>query len=181
MLFQVYKGSTTYMGTDSVSAIPFDSLSSMQKAGYKFRLNGKTASISTVMELKKDVKRASVSALSATTDVHPNAPMSVNLVTEKAAVRVTGTDGKVGLEVGEFVDARPSKESQKPTPTPTPTSAPKKKRATKQVFCEQTGITYSSMSEAGRALSIDPAAVSYAAQTGRPTKGYTFKVIEPKE
>ena len=57
MLFQVIndKGITT-MSTEYESCIPDDSqLSSMSKAGYKFRIDGKTASVKRVKEVRDNV------------------------------------------------------------------------------------------------------------------------------
>lgn len=50
-------------------------------------------------------------------------------------------------------------------------------RKVRPVYCIETDTMYSSMSAAGRALGIDPAAISYAIQVSRPTtSGYSFSL-----
>ena len=54
-----------------------------------------------------------------------------------------------------------------------------KSRKIRPIRCHQNGQTYSTMSEAGRALNIDSAAISYSLKVNRPTtSGYTFSFIE---
>jgi len=56
MKFEVFndKG-IAVMGTDYISCIPDDEqLSSMSKTGYKFKINGKAASLKKVKEFKSD-------------------------------------------------------------------------------------------------------------------------------
>lgn len=58
-------------------------------------------------------------------------------------------------------------------------TTPKPKRKVRQVKCIQNGKVYKNMSEAGRDLGIDPAAVSYSIQVNRPTtSGYTFELLQ---
>ena len=60
-------------------------------------------------------------------------------------------------------------------------TAPKRGRSKRRVICVEDGTVYGSMSEAAKAYGIDPAAVSYSVNTGKPTKkkdGYHFKAEE---
>ena len=55
----------------------------------------------------------------------------------------------------------------------------KPKRKVRKVYCKETDTVYDNMSKAGKELGIDPAAISYAIQVGRPTtSGYTFSIYE---
>lgn len=146
MKFEVYKGSITYMSTEYPSCIPYNNLRSMQGSGYKFRLNGKAATVSEILKIKDTVTKAEWGA------VDIDEPLNnANNVSE------------------EETDAVEEPKKQ---------ATSKKSRQVKKVYCKETDTTYDSMSAAGRALSLDPAAVSYAVQVGRPTKGYTFTLVE---
>ena len=180
MQFQVFKGPITYMSTTSLIAIPFDNLPSMQRAGYRFRLDGKAVTMSKVMELKSAAD-AELKARAATSN---NLDDDVSGETNEDDIRkeeVDRPDPEIKLTTSVRINPVPVP-ADKPTPTPinppvNPPAAVKKGRATKKVYCKETDTVYDSMSAAGRALSLDPAAVSYAAANGRPTKGYTFSVV----
>lgn len=168
--FEVFKGSITYMSTTSIEAVPFDSLSSMQKAGYKFRIDGKVASMRAVMELKNPKS-------------DPGSNPSYQTVFD---VEVVHDDGSIesAKAVASVDDADDAAVNSKPvdnsdiqrTQQTTPDKSAGKGRVKKRVFCPETGVEYGSMSEAGRALGIDPAAVSYAAANNKATKGYHFEI-----
>lgn len=180
MQFQVFKGPTTYMSTTSLIAIPFDNLPSMQRAGYRFRLDGKAVTMSKVMELKSAAD-AELKARAATSN---NLDDDVSGETNEDDIRKEQVD-RPDLETKPttLVHINPVPvPADKPTPTPinppvNPPAAVKKGRSTKKVYCKETDTVYDSMSAAGRALNLDPAAVSYAAANGRTTKGYTFSVV----
>ena len=54
MLFEIFaKGGEGRMETTSVSCIPFDQLDSMSKAGFKFKLDKKRASVTEIKKLAK--------------------------------------------------------------------------------------------------------------------------------
>ncbi len=54
MLFEVWKNGFCVMGTNQKSCIDDkETLNAMYKAGYRFKLNGKTASINAIMEFMK--------------------------------------------------------------------------------------------------------------------------------
>ncbi len=54
-LFEIIRDGTGYMQTDHVSCIYNETIiKQMAKAGYKFKLNGKTASAATVIQYVKD-------------------------------------------------------------------------------------------------------------------------------
>lgn len=164
--FEVFKGSTTYMSTTSIEAVPFDSLSSMQKAGYKFRIDGKVVTMKAVMELKNPEPKPSHQTVFDVDVMHDDG--SVESV--KAVASVEDTDDTPAKS--KPVDNSDTNHIQQTTPDK-PTS---KGRVKKRVFCPETGVEYSSMSDAGRALGLDPAAVSYAAANNKATKGYHFEI-----
>jgi hypothetical protein len=180
------------MSTTSFSAIPFDSLSSMQKAGYRFRLNGKVISMSELLKLKNTVsvdQKAKV--------VTDEGGDPVGAISEVDLNNISVVMGETEDDIRKESEDRPDPETKptkpvhinpvtapadKPEPTPinppvNPPSSAKKGRSTKKVYCKETDTVYDSMSAAGRALGLDPAAVSYAAANGRPTKGYNFSVV----
>lgn len=132
MLFEVVRDNKVYMSTEEPSYIPYNDLDSMQKSGYKFKLDGRVISAS---QLKS---RNSTPAK----------------VTECKAVE----------------------------PKVTSSTSTTTKRKVRRVYCKQTDTIYKNMSEAGRALGLDPAAVSYAIQVNRPTtSGYTFSIVGDDE
>jgi hypothetical protein len=51
------------------------------------------------------------------------------------------------------------------------------KRKVRPVKCLENNTTYKNMSEAGRDLGFDPAAISDAVKRNRSYKGYTFQII----
>ena len=164
--FEVFKGSITYMSTTSIEAVPFDSLSSMQKAGYRFRIDGKVASMKAVMDLKNPESNPSYQTVFDVDVLHDDG--SVESV--KAVASVEDADDASAY-------AKPVDNSDiQPTQQTTPDKPTSKGRVKKRVFCPETGVEYGSMSEAGRALGLDPAAVSYAAANNKATKGYHFEI-----
>ena len=169
--FEVFKGSTTYMSTTSIEAVPFDSLASMQKAGYKFRIDGKVASMRAVMELKNPEPNPPYQAVFDVDVQHDDG--SIESVKAVASVE-DADDAPVNSKP---VDNSDIQSTQQTTPDKPASDKPTSKgRVKKRVFCPETGVEYSSMSEAGRALGIDPAAVSYAAANNKATKGYHFEI-----
>lgn len=55
MLFQVFKNGRGLMSTTSVKCIPSKAqLQDMQRAGYKFKLDGKAATISDILKVNAD-------------------------------------------------------------------------------------------------------------------------------
>lgn len=185
MQFEVYRGAITYMSTTSVEAVPFESIISMTRAGYKFRLDGRTVSMSYMQEWKKkldaEAKTAKASKLnmSAASNANPEHVETIksdeqeidNAVSVEADVEVDLTSGSLTCVVEDDV-AEPVAVAAKVTEP-----KQKKTRATKKVKCNETGVIYNSMSEAGRALSIDPASISYAVANNKAAKGYTFQIV----
>lgn len=168
--FEVFKGSITYMSTTSIEAVPFDSLSSMQKAGYRFRIDGKVASMKAVMDLKNPKS-------------NPESNPSYQTVFDVDVLHDDGSieSAKAVASVEDIDDAsakvKPVDNSDvQPIQQTTPDKPAGKGRVKKRVFCPETGVEYGSMSEAGRALGLDPAAVSYAAANNKATKGYHFEI-----
>lgn len=162
--FEVFKGSTTYMSTTSIEAVPFDSLQSMQKAGYRFRIDGKVASMKDVMRLKEPAKEPTYQKVFDVTIQKDD-----GTIEEAKAVATFEEVEQKPVKVAE-----PAQSAQEPVAQP---SKPAREgRAKKRVFCPETGVLYNSMTEAGKALGIDPASVSYAALNGKASKGYHFEI-----
>lgn len=58
MYFEVLKDGNGKMYTEHISCIPKkDELTAMQKAGYKFKLNGKAANVSQILQFVADSKK----------------------------------------------------------------------------------------------------------------------------
>lgn len=165
--FEVFKGSTTYMSTTSIEAVPFESLQSMQKAGYRFRLDGKVASIKDVMRLKEPAQEPSYQrvfdVIIQKDDGTLEEAKAVATFEDVDSKPVTVTEPTKPVQSSEESVAQPSKPAREG-------------RAKKRVFCPETGVLYNSMTEAGKALGLDPASVSYAASNGRASKGYHFEI-----
>lgn len=138
MKFEVIKDNRCYYSTAYIECIPTWQLKAMKDAGYKFRVDHRLSTLSSVISLcgscntSSDVPRRLAHAA-------PAEPMILSKV-------------KSGTQ---------------------------KSRKIRPIRCDQNGQIYSTMSEAGRALNIDPAAISYSLKVSRPTTaGYTFSFIE---
>lgn len=53
-----------------------------------------------------------------------------------------------------------------------------KTRSVKKIKCIETGDVYKNMTEAGKAMGIDPAYISDAVRLNKPAKGYHFERVE---
>lgn len=185
MTFEVYKGAITYMSTTSIDAVPFDSIISMTRAGYKFRLDGRTVSMSYMQEWKKkldaEAKTAKASKLD-TSAASKSTPEHVETIEsdEQEIDNDISVDEDVEVDLASgSLTCVVEDDVAEPVAVAAKVTEPKQKktRATKKVKCIETGVIYNSMSEAGRALGIDPASISYAVANNKATKGYTFQIV----
>lgn len=134
-----------------IEYVPFKDIDSMHQAGYRFRLNGKSIKLSDVKALEG-------------LDLHKYDPDD-----PESATQVQTKKDDVQLSTGVTVEKKEPEEK------------PKRGRSKRRVICMEDGKVYNSMSEAAKAYGIDPAAVSYSVNTGKPTKkkdGYHFKAEE---
>lgn len=138
MKFEVIKDNSCYYSTTYIECIPTWQLKAMKDAGYKFRVDGKISTLSSVL------------SMCGSCITSPHVPR--RLVHAAPAERMILTKVR---------------------------SDNQKSRKIRPIRCNQNGQTYKTMSEAGRALNIDPAAISYSLKVNRPTtSGYTFSFIE---
>ena len=187
MLFQVIRGydNKPMLKTEYESCIPYDDLESLHRAGYKFKLDGKSVSYAYMMnrrnivdfsvdeDLKKSKKKAKEAEESQITEVYVNA------------------DEKAIAELSEKFATNDAVESIVPDTEVIPTVVvvdnsnstldvelvPKSKR-NKKVKCIETDTIYDSQSIAAKAVNINPAYVSMSIKSGKACGGYTFVRVE---
>lgn len=160
------KDGKDFIYMDYSEYVPFDDIDSMHAAGYRFMINKKKVPLAAVKALRgKDLHNYNPDNPDAT----PEIGKSSNQTTPKAP------------PAPKAVDAVEEVEQPKKEPIRRPTPAGGRGRAKRQVKCVDDGKIYNSMSEAAKAYGIDPAAVSYSVNTGKPTKkkgGYYFQSVE---
>ena len=138
MKFEVIKDNSCYYSTTYIECIPTWQLKAMKDAGYKFRVDGKISTLSSVLSM----------CGSCITSLHVPRRLVHAAPAEPMILTKVKSDNQ-------------------------------KSRKIRPIRCNQNGQTYKTMSEAGRALNIDPAAISYSLKVNRPTtSGYTFSFIE---
>lgn len=138
MKFEVIKDNRCYYSTSYTECIPLRHLQAMKDAGYKFKVDGRISTMSSVVSICNGCNALS-SVPSHIAHAAPAEPMIL-------------------------IKVKPDNH---------------KSRKVRPIRCNQNGQLYRTMSEAGRALNIDPAAISYSLKVNRPTtSGYTFSFIE---
>lgn len=191
MLFEIVNrlGNTVMQTQYETCVYDIDDLTSLHKAGYRFKVDGKFVNLGKVLSAVKE--SAANSEL-----VEPTPP-----VPEKAEVveRVVASNSNtVGGAVEEVQVENSVKEVETPitdehvtevvepvmneTPksSDTPKSTPAKASTGKKfvIRCKETGQTWEKQSWAAKELGIDAAQVSDSIKTGKTRSGYTFEKIE---
>lgn len=164
-----------------------DDLTSLHKAGYRFKVDGKFVNLGKVLSTVKE-SAANSEPIEPTSPVPEKAEMeevvASNPSTVSAAEEVqvensveeieTPTTDEAGTEVVESAMPETSKTSDTPKSTVTKPSAGKKF----VIRCKETGQTWEKQSWAAKELGIDAAQVSDSIKTGKTRSGYTFEKIE---
>lgn len=189
MLFEVVNrlGNTVMQTQYETCVYDTDDLTSLHKAGYRFKVDGKFVNLGKVLSTVKESAANSE-------PIEPTSP-----VPEKAEVEevVSSNSNTVG-DVEEMQVENSVKEVETPitdeavtevvepampeTPktSDTPKSTTTKPSAGKKfvIRCKETGQTWEKQSWAAKELGIDAAQVSDSIKTGKTRSGYTFEKIE---
>lgn len=161
MTYEVYlPGYGTLMKTDSVRCVDDeDTLNRLSNSGHKFKVNGKIVAKSNVHQAVADALGISVKDVKS--QIKDQKDFSDEM--EKAA-----HDRFVEEKVRERLLEQPKTEPEQHSP----------KRKVTRIKCVELGTIYKNMTEAGKALGIDPAYISDAVRLNKPTKGYHFERVE---
>lgn len=175
MLFQVIRGydNKPMLRTEYESCIPYDDLESLDRAGYKFKLDGKAVSYKFMMNRRN---------LTVTTGGSADPLGLMNPSVESEEVKHSNeTESPSEPVVIVHTDNATLNELQGTLPEETTVDESIDKprsRKSKPVKCLETGMIYNNQAEAAKALNINPAYVSMSISSGKPAKGYTFIRVE---
>lgn len=159
MLLQIFTTDGNCVCTTEFETCSYDldTLRSMSKAGYTFRIDGKRVSFGNISQKVTASSRAnapketqSVTASESLKDIPPavveTAEPESNLETAAAEIEITSPAESITTN----------------------------KRA---VRCVETGSVWTSQSAAAKELGIDPSYISAAIKSGQPYKGMTFEKV----
>lgn len=164
-----------------------DDLTSLHKAGYRFKVDGKFVNLGKVLSTVKES-----AANSEPIEPTPSAPEKAEVVEEAVAANSNAlgdtTEVQVENSVEEVEDPIPDKnvaEEVEPVMDKVQESTTTKPVAAKPstgkkfvIRCKETGQTWEKQSWAAKELGIDAAQVSDSIKTGKTRSGYTFEKIE---
>lgn len=189
MLFEVVNrlGNTVMQTQYETCVYDTDDLTSLHKAGYRFKVDGKFVNLGKVLSTVKESaantepieptspvpEKAEVEEVVAPNSNTVGAVEEVQVENSVKAVETPITDEAV-TEVVEPATPETPKTSDTPKSTATKPSAGKKF----VVRCKETGQTWDKQSWAAKELGIDAAQVSDSIKTGKTRSGYTFEKIE---
>lgn len=167
-----------------------DDLTSLHKAGYRFKVDGKFVNLGKVLSTVKES-----AANSEPIEPTPSVPEKAEVVEEAVAANSNALGDTTEVQVENSVEdvetfitdeavtevvepATP--ETPKNSDTPNPKSTATKPSAGKKfvIRCKETGQTWEKQSWAAKELGIDAAQVSDSIKTGKTRSGYTFEKIE---
>lgn len=189
MLFEVVNrlGNTVMQTQYETCVYDTDDLTSLHKAGYRFKVDGKFVNLGKVLSTVKESAANSE-------PVEPTSPVPQKVEVEEVVAFNSNTVGAVeevqvenpvkNVEtpitdeaVTEVVE--PAMPETPKTPD-TPKSTATKPSAGKKfvIRCKETGQTWEKQSWAAKELGIDAAQVSDSIKTGKTRSGYTFEKIE---
>lgn len=191
MLFEVVNraGNTVMQTQYETCAYDTEDLTSLHRAGYRFKVDGKFVNLGKVLTTVKD-SAANSKPLEPTSPV----PEKVEVIEEvvgrsPASVDTEENDIKVENSV-EDVEKTISQEVQASGGVSKDTNVDVKPQTDKHVNskpsngkkfvirCKETGQTWEKQSWAAKELGIDAAQVSDSIKTGKTRSGYTFEKIE---
>ena len=189
MLFEVVNrlGNTVMQTQYETCVYDTDDLTSLHKAGYRFKVDGKFVNLGKVLSAVKESAANSE-------PIEPTSPVPEKAEVEEVVVPNSNTVGVVEevqvensvkavetpitdeavTEVVEPAMPETPKTSDTPKSTATKPSAGKKF----VIRCKETGQTWEKQSWAAKELGIDAAQVSDSIKTGKTRSGYTFEKIE---
>ena len=152
MKYETYlPGYGTMVVTESVECVDTqETINILSKGGYKFKVDGKVVS--------KD-------------NVHSAVGKSLGISCDEVRRRITRHKNAYSK-----VEESGNKKSKDDEHTSQPDTSMRRKVT--KIRCIETGDVYKNMTEAGKALGVDPASVSEAIKLGRPRGGYHFERVE---
>ncbi len=189
MLFEVVNrlGNTVMQTQYETCVYDTDDLTSLHKAGYRFKVDGKFVNLGKVLSTVKE-------SAANTEPIEPTSPVPEKAEVEEVVAPNSNTVGAVEeVQVENSVKAVETPitdeavtEVVEPAMPETPkTSDIPKSSATKPsagkkfvIRCKETGQTWEKQSWAAKELGIDAAQVSDSIKTGKTRSGYTFEKIE---
>lgn len=137
-----------------------ETISDMNSAGYKFRIEGKLVPVAKFKEYLSG---------------KPITSNKSDIVTEDTDSLVSGTS-KNNLKSSFFHTTDKSNTSE-PTSSSKVTVSSAKTKLKLKLRCLETGDIFNKQAEAAKKYGIDPAAVSDSLKTGRKRAGYTFEWV----
>lgn len=164
-----------------------DDLTSLHKAGYRFKVDGKFVNLGKVLSTVKES-----AANSEPIEPTPSVPEKAEVVEEAVAANSNALGDTTEVQVENSVEevealipdesvveeVEPVMDEVQEPPTTKPV-APKPSNGKKFVIrCKETGQTWEKQSWAAKELGIDAAQVSDSIKTGKTRSGYTFEKIE---
>ena len=190
MLFEIVNrlGNTVMQTQYETCVYDIDDLTSLHKAGYRFKVDGKFVNLGKVLSAVKE-SAANSEPIEPTLPVSEKAEgvekvvaSNCNTVHVVKEVQVENSVEEVETpiadegvtEVVEPVMNETPKSSDRPKSTPAKPSTGKKF----VIRCKETGQTWEKQSWAAKQLGIDAAQVSDSIKTGKTRSGYTFEKIE---
>lgn len=190
MLFEIVNrlGNTVMQTQYETCVYDIDDLTSLHKAGYRFKVDGKFVNLGKVLSAVKESaanseqieptlavpeKAEGVTEVVASNSNTVGVVKEVQVENSVKEVETPITDEGV-TEVVEPAIPETSKTSNTPKSTPAKASTGKKL----VIRCKETGQTWDKQSWAAKELGIDAAQVSDSIKTGKTRSGYTFEKIE---
>ena len=189
MLFEVVNrlGNTVMQTQYETCVYDTDDLTSLHKAGYRFKVDGKFVNLGKVLSTVKESaanpepieptspvpEKAEVEEVVASNPSTVSAAEEVQVENSVKEVETSITDEDVA-ETVESVMPEPPKAPDTPKSTAAKPSTGKKF----VIRCKETGQTWEKQSWAAKELGIDAAQVSDSIKTGKTRSGYTFEKIE---
>lgn len=202
MLFEVVNqlGNTVMSTQWETCVYDQDDLTSLHKAGYRFKVDGKFVNLGKVVARihesvvsnpeppapipsdrdKPEVTENAIpmSTAPASEEVAENSVETVDdcrSVVDDSAMPITG--GKIDqMEEAVSVPKVAEDDAQAPTAAPSLVQSAAKKKTV--IRCKETGQIWDKQSHAAKELGIDAAQVSDSIKTGKTRSGYTFERIE---
>lgn len=190
MLFEVVNrlGNTVMQTQYETCVYDTDDLTSLHKAGYRFKVDGRYVNLGKVLSAVKE-SAANSEPIESTSPV----PEKAEVVEEVIASNPTAVSDTEEVQVEnsvEEVEAPIADKSaaqevepvmdkvQEPTTTRPVAAKPSSSGKKFVIRCKETGQTWEKQSWAAKELGIDAAQVSDSIKTGKTRSGYTFEKIE---
>ena len=166
MTYEVYlPGYGTMAHTDSVRCVDnMETIEEMARAGHKFKVDGKVVAKSNVHQAVADSLGISVA------EVRKQIKQQQQWGEECNETAYQHSEDGRPIDEGVSVMAAPVTTVEKVDDRP--------KRKVTRIRCVELDTVYKNMTEAGKALGIDPAYVSDSVRLNKEVKGYHFERIE---